>query len=54
MNINLRFFASVREALDVSNEAITLPADVTTVGDVRSLLVARGGIWADTLGAGDE
>lgn len=52
MNINLRFFASVREALDVSNEAITLPADVTTVGEVRSLLVARGGIWADTLGAG--
>ena len=43
MHITLRFFASVREALDVSHEALTLPADVTTVGGVRSLLTARGG-----------
>ena len=27
-----------------------MPIDVKTVGDVRALLVARGGIWADTLG----
>ena len=52
MNINLRFFASVREALNVSHEAITVPIDVTTVGAVRALLVARGGVWAETLGEG--
>lgn len=52
MHINLRFFASVREALGVSNETITVPPDVTTLGAVRTLLVARGGVWADTLGDG--
>ena len=50
MNINLRFFASVREALGSSGEALSLPAGVTTVGAVRDLLVARGGAWADALG----
>ena len=49
MNINLRFFASVREALDVSHEAITVPIDVTTVGAVRELLRTRGGVWAEAL-----
>lgn len=52
MNINLRFFASVREALGTSNETVTVPADVTTVGAVRALLVARGGAWAEALGEG--
>jgi molybdopterin synthase sulfur carrier subunit len=49
MNINLRFFASVREALGVSQEAATLPAGVTTVGAVRTHLAARGGAWAEAL-----
>lgn len=49
MNINLRFFASVREALGVSQEAATLPAGVTTVGAVRAHLAARGGAWAEAL-----
>ena len=52
MNIQLRFFASVREALGVSHEAVTLPSEVTTVGAVRALLVARGGAWAEVLGEG--
>lgn len=52
MHINLRFFASVREALGTSNEALDVPADVTTVGGVRQLLVARGGAWAEALGEG--
>ena len=52
MNINLRFFASVREALGTANEALAVPVDVTTVGAVRSLLIARGGVWAETLGEG--
>jgi molybdopterin synthase sulfur carrier subunit len=50
MKINLRFFASVREALGTAGEAVTLPEGVSTVGAVRDFLVARGGAWAETLG----
>lgn len=49
MTINLRFFASVREALGVSQETATLPPGVTTVGAVRAHLAARGGAWAEAL-----
>ena len=52
MHIELRFFASVREALGVSNERIDLPAGVDTVGAVRAHLVERGGAWRDALGPG--
>jgi sulfur-carrier protein len=44
MNIQLRFFASVREALGASQETVALPADVATVGEVRAYLRARGGV----------
>ena len=50
MNINLRFFASVREAVGTAGETVTLPEDVTTVGAVRAWLIARGGAWAEALG----
>jgi molybdopterin synthase sulfur carrier subunit len=49
MNITLRFFASVREAVNASQETATLPADVTTVGAVRTHLAARGGAWGQAL-----
>jgi molybdopterin synthase sulfur carrier subunit len=49
MNITLRFFASVREALDTTEETIALPAGVTTAGAARDLLIARGGAWAQAL-----
>jgi molybdopterin synthase sulfur carrier subunit len=49
MNINLRFFASVREALGTSEEKLALPPGVATVGAVRDLLIARGGAWAQAL-----
>lgn len=49
MKINLRFFASVRETLDLSQESLEVPADVTTVGAVRALLAARGSVWAEAL-----
>jgi molybdopterin synthase sulfur carrier subunit len=49
MNINLRFFAGVREALGASHEALALPSGVATVGAVREHLIARGGVWADAL-----
>ncbi|MCA1322552.1 molybdopterin converting factor subunit 1 [Herbaspirillum sp. alder98] len=49
MKIELRFFASVREALQTSQEIVDLPASVVTVGDVRAFLMGRGGIWAEVL-----
>jgi sulfur-carrier protein len=52
MNIQLRFFASVREALGTSQEAVALPPEVVTVGDVRVFLRNRGGAWAETLAEG--
>ena len=51
MEITLRFFASVREALGTAQETLTLPPGVTTVGAVREHLMARGGEWATALAA---
>ena len=50
MNIELRFFASVRESLATSQESVSLPDWVVTLGDVRAWLSQRGGAWAETLG----
>lgn len=52
MNITLRFFASVREEIGTAHETVTLPAGVTTVGQVRQMLVERGGVWASALAEG--
>ncbi|MEC4723435.1 molybdopterin converting factor subunit 1 [Noviherbaspirillum sp. CPCC 100848] len=52
MQIQLRFFASVREAVGTGQEAVTLPGDVLTVGDVRTFLRSRGGAWAEALAEG--
>lgn len=52
MQIQLRFFAGVREALGISQESVTLPAGVATVGAVRAHLRERGGAWAETLAEG--
>jgi sulfur-carrier protein len=52
MNIEIRFFASVRESVGTASEMVSLPSDVKTVGDVRKFLLARGGKWAEALGEG--
>jgi molybdopterin synthase sulfur carrier subunit len=52
MNIQLRYFASVREALGTSQESVVLPDHVQTVGDVRAYLRERGGVWTTTLAEG--
>lgn len=52
MKIQLKFFASVREALGVAHESVEVPDGIATVGDVRAWLRARGGVWADTLAEG--
>jgi molybdopterin synthase sulfur carrier subunit len=52
MNIQLRFFASIRETLGTAQESVTLPDDVVTLGDVRDYLRQRGGAWAEALAEG--
>jgi len=52
MNIQLRFFASVREALGTSQETLAVPAQVRTIGDLRAFLRERGDAWADALADG--
>jgi molybdopterin synthase sulfur carrier subunit len=52
MNIQLRFFASVRETLGTAQESVALPEHVRTVGDVRHFLIERGGVWAAALAEG--
>jgi sulfur-carrier protein len=50
MKIQLRYFASLREALG-PGETIELDA-ATTAGAVRQTLVARGGRYAELLSSG--
>jgi len=52
MQIELRFFASVREQLGVSQETTVVPDTVRTLGDVRAWLAQRGSVWSETLAQG--
>ena len=52
MQIQLRFFASLREAVGIAQESLELPDDVKTAGQVRDYLRSRGGVWADSLAEG--
>jgi molybdopterin synthase sulfur carrier subunit len=52
MNIQLRFFASLREALGTTHETVTVPPEVATVGELRAFLRGRGGEWAAALAPG--
>ena len=51
MSINVRYFASLREALG-SAESIDWPGDVLTLSALRDLLIARGGRHAEVLARG--
>jgi sulfur-carrier protein len=50
--VDVRFFASLREALGTGQELLILPAQVLTAGDARAYLRQRGGAWADALAEG--
>jgi len=52
MQLELRYFASVREQVGQGAERAEVPADVLTVGDLRAWLRARGGVWAEALAEG--
>ena len=42
MSVKILYFASLKEALGMSSEAVDLPAGVATVGALRDWLVAQG------------
>jgi molybdopterin synthase sulfur carrier subunit len=52
MKIQLRYFASVREAVGIADESVTIPDGIATLGDVRAWLRVRGGTWAEALAEG--
>lgn len=52
MQLELRYFASVREQVGQGAERAEVPADVRTVGDLRGWLRGRGGVWAEALAEG--
>jgi molybdopterin synthase sulfur carrier subunit len=45
MKIKVLYFAALREALGSPGETIELPAGVTTLAGVRTLIAGRGGDW---------
>lgn len=47
MKVQIKYFASIREALGVGAEA--LQTEVATVAALRDLLIARGGTSAEAL-----
>jgi molybdopterin synthase sulfur carrier subunit len=52
MKLELKFFASIREGLKVSEENIAVPASIKTIADLRKHLAQRGGPWAEVLADG--
>ena len=52
MKLELRFFASLREALGISQESITIPETVKTIAELRTHLIERGNPWSEVLAEG--
>ena len=52
MKLELRYFASLREALGTPQETIVVPDAIKTVSQLRIHLIARGGVWAEALAEG--
>lgn len=50
MRIELKFFASIREALQCAEEVIEVDSSIQTVGQLRALLCSRGPLWQQALG----
>jgi molybdopterin synthase sulfur carrier subunit len=50
MNVTLRYFASIREAIGLGSESFSTQA--TTLKALRDELIARGGAYADVLARG--
>ena len=49
MTLQLLYFASLREKLGRSGEALNVQSPLATVAALRAHLAARGGIWQEAL-----
>jgi sulfur-carrier protein len=47
MNINILYFARIKEAVNYSSENIDLPMDIKTVTALKNHLSLRGENWAN-------
>ncbi len=50
MKLSIRYFASIREAIGLSQESVETSA--TALGGLRDELIARGGAYAQSLAHG--
>ena len=50
MRVRVLYFARLREAIGHEGEAVDLPANVRSVGDLREWLIARGAPWSGAFG----
>jgi molybdopterin synthase sulfur carrier subunit len=50
MNVTLKYFASIREAIGQGSESVSTQA--ATLKDLRDELIARGGAYAEALARG--
>ncbi|SDD51929.1 molybdopterin synthase sulfur carrier subunit [Paracidovorax valerianellae] len=50
MNVTIRYFAAIREAVGQGSETVSTQAP--TLGALRDELIARGEPWAQSLGRG--
>jgi sulfur-carrier protein len=50
MNVNVRYFASIREAIGKGSESVTTSAG--TLDGLRDELIGRGGAYAECLARG--
>jgi molybdopterin synthase sulfur carrier subunit len=50
MNVTLKYFASIREAIGPGSESVNTQA--TTLNALRDELIARGGAYAEVLAPG--
>jgi molybdopterin synthase sulfur carrier subunit len=50
MRVQIKYFASIREAIGLSAE--TLETEAPTLAALREALIARGGAYADSLAHG--
>lgn len=48
MQINVLYFAQLREKFGIGDESILVPESVHTVRDLIVYLSSRGGIWSQT------
>ncbi|WOH37283.1 molybdopterin converting factor subunit 1 [Thalassotalea fonticola] len=45
MNVNIIFFAAIREQLDCAELTLSLAKDQNSISDIKALLIAKGEQW---------